>query len=155
MVAILVQAIDLTVEHGFAIAIVHPDYSVKNWDTSSFSEFPIWNGNIDKNGDFALLSGSGKVFVLDKKRNLYNSFNADASWAIYGYSPRSGGGIIMNDGIIHILDYWDSAVKSYNHKGHRLYNNKGNSLFEIPPDFKMGFMQKWNGMKPTRLTFRR
>jgi hypothetical protein len=128
------------------ITIIKPDYTEEIWDTSFFSDFPIWNGAVDeKNGDIILLSGDRKVFVFDRNRNFQGSFDVATAWSVSPELIRYGGGMIITNGIIHILDPDENSIKSYNKVGHRLYSDKSDSLFIIPSNFTIDFMQGLNG----------
>lgn len=125
------------------ITVIKSNYFEETWDTSSFSDFPVWNGAIDKkSGDIVLLSGDGKIFVFDQRKNLYRKFNVDASWSASTDLVRYRGGVLVADGIVHVLDPAGDSIKSYDKNGLKLYGSSGNSLFKIPRNFIIVFMQR-------------
>lgn len=125
------------------ITILRPDNQIEDWDTASFSDFPIWNGDVDRNGDIVLLNADQKVFVFDQTRRRYKSFFAGAGWAVATAKIRIGGGLIVTDGIIHILNSRQGTVGSYDKNGDFLFNKLDDSLVEIPPGFNPGFVHRW------------
>ena len=127
------------------IAVVYPDFRVEEWDMSKYSRFPIWNGDVDDNGDIALLSSDRMVYLFDKNRKPFGSFPVQGSWEIVPYIPRTGGGLAVSKGLIHVLDPYANKVNSYNKNGRRLYNDYGPTILELPQGQKIQFIQKWGG----------